>query len=1601
MKKYLLTTLTSCALVLASPARAQVVDRVLFGNEASEQAHGLTLYAPQSSSVVSSGLLGQTGRRALVFNENPFAGQYPGIYGGEWIVVVRVSPTERNYLTLRYNGGDAAHDSERYRVNIDNCELMDYWRDAVSFDRNKAPGGFAFSTYSLPLKSTQGRDYVTVRIRSFGRFYAYANGGDFTGHQRVVTGDLPPLYAVYTSTTPNFTLADEPEGQLPDYTSAPAGTVADLAKLKTTINEVLQAKIAGEVNGRDFKPAYENNYFNIVEGMGVAYQRGIYGTTANALAAKIRTAIDSLVYINNLAKAGTPVTEFPFGLGSPTVQQAGRGWGGLYGDQALGLYLLWRAGKVTDAFLDRQVDLGAGMKSRREQWIEAFNESFQAGLTYNGRRYITNQLMEAAHSIYGASLALYALDKQKYHNAPKLGLRMIREALGIDEFTGAPVNTAFDGTLTDAEGYPTYQLGDSLSTNTADNYWGQHFHCMTAHGQGREQGWVCPSCYGNMSPRICDMYLATRNDPYLGSDGDPAVLDMAVRNNLMHSYFTYPWQTADGHRAIVSESTICWRNRYDPGRTFYTNLIVAALSGNETLLGRVWQGLQDGQLPDADTSSSIFHCSHHNYYLADAVQTLIDFGNAHRSDHAVMPSTPGQPDYVVGDTEDGIMAVKHGDEFLFINFYSEGGLSCPARAHIVTAQSAKVVAFQPEVMRYVPSGNKTMIEDVYFNVNHRIYYPDCLKTADGGTEYDIPAYDTEGHYNNNRQQCRYYQQRLGRYVVAMNTTTDETYALDATGGLDGQQAIDIATGQVVTLSSALTVAPGEVRAFALAVTVPEGSPEGIDTPAETAATQALRERASELTTFAQTVWKALSYNPQEKYGSYSADEFIRFYRELAVARFLGAQATTTAAQADSMLQVLNQAYDAFRATRNYTSGQQVPGTLDYTQNIAVSGSAQVLKTSVSNAQNGTTLYVPVQATADGTFAIRVRARGHNQDANRPSLNVAVYSVDDYVAGDMPTAEENTHVVKYDLFDYATHIWCASLKAGEDAVLAFTFSANGSGGTVDLSRTEVAIATAYDLMAAEIFLAQYLYDTYQDSKLADSDQLAALGQAISEAEALTEESGDAACQAAYDKLKAAEAAVNALVESMQPKTYSLTTTDGIYFSMPQNTSDRVVTSDVPFPVQFVQAGNAIYMATPDGKYFLSYGSANTYDLYSVEHMSSAAPITLTKVDGGFRLSSTNGYFNYNTAAAGEQIYGDKQSWGAATWIVLDKNLAEVSEVETNEMEIDLNVTIPTLRTAGNGIDMVDMTKAELHSNQGTAANGVMGSFRNGEWAQFSIVNTARQDYLLMFSGANQALEGNSVMLTLTSEDEQEIINEEVVVKKQATWNDFTPYFVSIPQLHEGNYTLVLTFKRADGSWAWTANVKDLRFAPAVAVPATENINLAQTAYLSDAAAGVMDEGMGLHSFRNGWQATLALVNPTGTAYHLEFEAVTNNAGRTITCSFIDKDGNEVQNQTVAITAGSDWSSFNPYDVELSELPAGNYALCLTFNSDGYNWTTNLRNLRITATGGETTAIGTLDNLTISQFANCYDLQGRKVSNGKLNRQMAKGLYITSGKKVIMK
>jgi len=1076
-----------------SPVWAQVLDRITLGNAESETLHGLTTYCPDYTQRTTGGLKGLTGRNCLMFNANPFSGDYAGIYGGEYCFVMKVDGTKQNYLTLKTNGGDGVKDYERYRVQIDNKDLQDYQREAVSFSAEKAPGGFAFSTLVLPRKATDGKTAVVIRIRSLGRYYAYGTPTKFNTYQYAMTGNMPPLYAAYTSTDPNVQVSDEAQGLLASYSDATAQPLKmTLEGLKTKINTKLKDAIKSQVEGSDFKPAYQNNNFNIVEAMGVAYQRGIYGTTASALASKIRVAIDSMVYINNLCKAGTTVTVSAVG-NTKTKQTADQGWGGLFGNQGYGLYLLWKAGKVTNVYLNAQVDLGNGKQQRKAQWIAAFKESFDAGCTYSGRRHITNQTMEAAYSVYGAALALYALDPDTYHNAPKMAHRFVREALGLDEWTGVPLNAKFDGSIKDNEGYPAYELGDPTSKDTKLNFWGEHFHIMTEMGNGREEGWTCASCYGNMGQRICDLFLISKQDPYLESEGgDADILQMAVKNEKNQAYFTYPRADLNGHRVIASESATCWRNRYDPGKPYYNNLIVASLSNDEELMGHVYQGYLEGHVACADDADyRLFPYYQHSYYLPEAVDKLIAYGKAHAADYTPMPATPGQSDYAVDDAQVGIVAVKHGDEYLFVNFYSEMSLGSSGKAHLITPNEVRLMSFIPEVMKYTPSGQTTTAPEEYINSNHRITYPDHPLMANGGTVYDLPAYDNNGNYNTARQICEYYQQQLGQYLIAQNTTADRTYNLILSGSAaENQQAVDIATGQTVTLSEAITIAPRTTKVYYLAAgpsprgsLTPTPSPRGegsiypqekeestnLTTPlsprrgvgGEASGGEALATRVSELTTFAQTASQLLTTD--DRPGYYKRDGFMPFFRELTMASYIAATipSVSTEGQAtrDSMLIKLNQAYETFAGKQNNYDACTVPGTIDYTKKVGTSGAVQVKsKTSVQNAKSGAALFIPIVATQTGNYTVKVKAKSHVADQYQSSLNLTLFTQEQYYNGDTKSDDAQTQIIAYSDFDYTIYQWPISLEAGQVMVLKYLFGGTSATYTVDLASTTIEVQT---------------------------------------------------------------------------------------------------------------------------------------------------------------------------------------------------------------------------------------------------------------------------------------------------------------------------------------------------------------------------------------------------------------------------------------------------------------------------------------------------------------------------------------------------------------
>lgn len=1104
---------------------AQVTDRIVLGNAESETVHGLITYCPDNTATITDGLLGQTGRYVKPFVDNPFSGDFPGIYGGEYCFVLRVDGSRQNYLTLRTSGNEAYTDGSRYHVQIEGLNLQDYSRQAVDFSADKAPGVFCYNTLVIPRAVTDGKQIVTVRVRSLGRYWGYAPQGNFAGYQRTVDKDLPPLYAVYSSTNPNVELSDEVQGRRDSYSSAPAVSGTALATLKANVASRLSATIKSEVEGDDFKPAYNNN-FNVVQCMGYAYQRGLYGTTATALAKKIRVAIDSMVYINNLIKAGTTVKRSAKGQ-TATLQSAGSGWGGLFGGQGMGMYLLWRAGKVTDAFLNQKPDLGAGTaKTRREQWIEAFRESFDAGLTYGGRRYITNQLMESAHSVYGAALALYALDPTTYHNAPKLGLRLMRESVGLEEYTGVPTNARFDGSIIDSDGYPTYELGDPATVQSSTNYWGHHFHAATAKGNGREQGWTCTSCYGNMAGRICDMYIATLYDPFVGTNieggkGDSDILQVAVNNAKYQSYFTYPTVDSKGNRSIIGESSMCWRNRYDPGKNYYGNLMAAYLSGDEELKGYLVQQVNDGHYAP-DYSGNLFPFYTNSYWLADAINDLAAFASVHAADYTPMPSTDGQPDYVVGDAQDGVVAVKHGDTHLFVNFLAN---DCPlwsGQSHIITATETKNIQFAPEVEEMYHSGKTNTLSSSYWNGNHKIKYPDDPQMAYGGMTYEFPAYDVQGNWNQARTSCQYYQQLLGQYLVAQNCSETDTYNLQPIGSnVDGLSALDIETGQTVTLSSSISLAPLSTKVYYIASLAGGTTVSAAD--GTSVNTSALKNRVTELLAFAQKASTQLSTN--KTLLTYNRDAFMPFFLELTRAAYVANSGTSTASEVESEAAALEAAYKTFLDSQNSYVACSVPGRIDYTNKISTSGSVNVMgKTSIKNAKSGAQVFVPIEAREDGDYVVKVKAKSQVADTYQSTLNVDVLTIQQYLNGTADIDVTRTQQIAYSDFDYATYMWTVTLKAGQTVVLRYVFGGQSSTYTVDVAATDIAVMTAADRLAFEVATAQSLYDEYVGSELVSDEARTTFAAAIAAAQRVAEGSpSDTEAEDAYAVLTTAEKA----------------------------------------------------------------------------------------------------------------------------------------------------------------------------------------------------------------------------------------------------------------------------------------------------------------------------------------------------------------------------------------------------------------------------------------------------------------------------------------------
>jgi hypothetical protein len=176
--------------------------------------------------------------------------------------------------------------------------------------------------------------------------------------------------------------------------------------------------------------------------------------------------------------------------------------------------------------------------------------------------------------------------------------------------------------------------------------------------------------------------------------------------------------------------------------------------------------------------------------------------------------TEGQPDSIFADPEDAVIALKHGDQRLYVNFYfrQEFGVSGATRILDVTPDVMRIATVQSH-FEVVPSGQEWKRPDVIdFERSggfpppgpriHQAFAGEKLpisKRPDDATE---PRYGSWGPFVG---KAAFYWLRYGDYLLAINTTTDHTYTLPAPQGLT--EARDFVSGKTLTLAGNLTVGP--------------------------------------------------------------------------------------------------------------------------------------------------------------------------------------------------------------------------------------------------------------------------------------------------------------------------------------------------------------------------------------------------------------------------------------------------------------------------------------------------------------------------------------------------------------------------------------------------------------------------------------------------------------------------------------------------------------------------------------------------------------------------------------------------------------------------
>lgn len=179
-----------------------------------------------------------------------------------------------------------------------------------------------------------------------------------------------------------------------------------------------------------------------------------------------------------------------------------------------------------------------------------------------------------------------------------------------------------------------------------------------------------------------------------------------------------------------------------------------------------------------------------------------------------LPASAGQPDFVFSDEENAVLALKHGNRHLFVNFYfrQEYGVSGvtrildvePRLMRIATVKAGFEVEsagrdwIRPDVIDFERSGGMPPPgEDL-----HQAWRGEKLPMAKRPEGVSFPEYGKWGPFVG---KASFYWLHYGDYIIAVNTTEDRSFDLPLPAGL--QSAQDLVSKKTLSLGGGLKVGP--------------------------------------------------------------------------------------------------------------------------------------------------------------------------------------------------------------------------------------------------------------------------------------------------------------------------------------------------------------------------------------------------------------------------------------------------------------------------------------------------------------------------------------------------------------------------------------------------------------------------------------------------------------------------------------------------------------------------------------------------------------------------------------------------------------------------